>query len=144
MGDAARARFAEAKDKTAAAFAAAARAQRARMAEREEERRRRDPTYRPDAIDLSGAVKPFDRHINYYEVLDLDEFSSALEIKKAYMAMSLKLHPDKQHAKEPHDLEATKAQFAKMVEAFEILSDLPTRRAYDQARDHADASHAAG
>eukprot|EP00966_Prymnesium_polylepis_P081804 1894968-Prymnesium_polylepis.1 len=107
------------------------------MASREEERRKRDPTYRPDAIELSGQVLPFDRHIDYYARLEVDQFASALEIKRAYLALSLRLHPDKQAGKDAGEQEAAKARFSQTAEAFEVLSDMPTRRAYDQARDDA-------
>ena len=44
---------------------------------REEERRKRDPTYRPDAVELSFSdVKPFDPHVDYYAHLECSEFAS--------------------------------------------------------------------
>ena len=64
---------------------------------REEERRKRDPTYRPDAIELSNAnLLEFDKYVDYYAVLEIDQFASAGEIKAAYKKLSLELHPDKQ------------------------------------------------
>ena len=40
----------------------------AKIRQREEERRKRDPTYREDAIDLSTEnLKAYDKYINYYE-----------------------------------------------------------------------------
>ena len=116
----------------------AANEERRRMVSREEERRKRDPTYRPDALELSGTILPFDRHVDYYARLEVDQFASALEIKRAYMALSLQLHPDKQVGRDESEVEAAKDRFSKMVEAFEVLGDLPTRRAYDQARDQAE------
>ena len=51
----------------------------AKLRAREEERRKRDPTYREDAIDLSTEnLKAYDKYVNYYEKLEVDEFASAL------------------------------------------------------------------
>ena len=69
----------------------------AKLQGREEERRKRDPTYRSGAIDLSYAnLLEFDKYVDYYEVLEIDQFSSANEVKAAYKKLSLQLHPDKQ------------------------------------------------
>jgi hypothetical protein len=58
----------EVEEKIMAALQAEARKQR----QREEERRRRDPTYRPDAIDLSTLnLKPFDKYVDYYACLEV-------------------------------------------------------------------------
>lgn len=58
----------EVEEKIAAALQAEAHKRRAR----EEERRKRDPTYRPDAIDLSTLnLKPFDKYVDYYARLQV-------------------------------------------------------------------------
>jgi len=79
---------------------------------REEERRRRDPTYRPDAIDLNcSKVKAFDRYVDYYLRLAVSEFASDGELRAAFKALSLQLHPDKQAGKTPAEAEAAQARY---------------------------------
>ena len=112
---------------------------------REEERRKRDPTYRPDAIELSNAnLLPFDKYIDYYERLNVDQFASALEIKQAYKKLSLELHPDKMTDRTEAERAIAKERFILMTEANNILADLATRRAYDKQRDNLDANNEAG
>jgi DnaJ-domain-containing protein 1 len=112
---------------------------------RDEERRRRDPSYRPDAIDLSSEhLLAFDRYVDYYARLEVDGFASLVELKKAYMRLSLKLHPDKLLGASDAELAAATQAFYEMTSAYEILGDMPTRREYDRARDKMDAAQAAG
>lgn len=119
--------------------------QGAKVRQREEERRKRDPTYRPDAIELSTAnLKSFDKYVNYYERLEVDEFASSLDLKKAYMRLSLQLHPDKQTGKTAEEIAVVKEKFHRMSNAYDILSDLATRRQYDLERDKLGANNEAG
>ena len=60
---------------------------------------------------------------NYYEILNIRTDSSQEEIKKAYRALALKYHPDKNS--ESHEL------FQKINEAYQILSDPEQRKIYD-------------
>ena len=116
-----------------------------KLRQREEERRRRDPTYRPDAIELSNAnLLEFDKYVDYYALLGVDSFASAKEIKDAYKKLSLELHPDKQKDKPEEERAKAQEKFLEMVHAHTILSDLATRRAYDHQRDHLDANNEAG
>ena len=55
----------------------------------------------------------------------------------------LRLHPDKQTGKSAEEVEAAREQFDRMTVAYDILSDLPTRREYDRARDGAEAGREA-
>ena len=62
----------------------------AREAQKEVERhmhRRHDAS--DSALDLIGDPKEFDRYTDYYGILEVDEFSSASEIRKAYMRLSV-------------------------------------------------------
>ena len=109
-------------------FADIAAKEQERFAQREEERRRRDPTYRPDALDFAAeAVREFDEKVDYYRRLQLDQFASAGEIKRAYMRLSLKYHPDKQVGKELAEAEAALDKFKQLTEAYEILGDQANR-----------------
>eukprot|EP00966_Prymnesium_polylepis_P017314 399173-Prymnesium_polylepis.1 len=122
-------------------FAELAAKEGAKFRQREDERRRRDPTYRPDAIDLSEEnVKAFEEKVDYYERLELDQFSSALEIKRQYNRLSLQYHPDKQVGKSEAAVCAAVDRFKALTQAYEVLSDMATRRQYDRARDKRDAS----
>ena len=70
--------------KMANALAKATESLRVRDDTREKERQLRDPSYRPDAIELSQAnLLPFEKYTDYYERLDVEEFASTSEIRAA-------------------------------------------------------------
>lgn len=61
----------------------------------------------------------------HYEILGVDKTASQEEIKKAYRALSLKWHPDRNPSPEAH------AKIQEINEANEVLSDEGRRQAYD-------------
>ncbi|XP_012689320.2 dnaJ heat shock protein family (Hsp40) member A3b isoform X2 [Clupea harengus] len=63
---------------------------------------------------------------DFYQVLGVPRNSSQKEIKKAYYQMAKKFHPDTN----PDDPQA-KEKFAKLAEAYEVLSDELKRVQYD-------------
>jgi curved DNA-binding protein CbpA len=63
--------------------------------------------------------------ITYYDILQLDKNASQNEIKKSFRKLALKHHPDKNKSSESHQI------FMKIVEAYEVLSDLNSRKKYD-------------
>ncbi|MSQ01944.1 MAG: molecular chaperone DnaJ [Myxococcales bacterium] len=63
----------------------------------------------------------------YYEVLGVARDASQAEIKKAFRALAMKLHPDKN----PGDREA-EARFKEVAESYEILGDEQKRQMYDR------------
>ena len=69
--------------------------------------------------------------LDYYKILEVDTEASKEVIEKAYKALSLKYHPDKQLT-EAKD-EATR-KWLRIREAYEVLSDDQRRAAYDQVR----------
>lgn len=62
---------------------------------------------------------------NLYEVLGVSKEASAQEIKKAYRALSLELHPDRNH--DP----GAQSKFQEMSSAYEILGDSEKKMQYD-------------
>ena len=64
---------------------------------------------------------------DYYEVLGVEKNASADQIKKAYRALAIKYHPDKN----PGDKEAEE-KFKEATEAYSVLSDPDKKAKYDQ------------
>ena len=74
---------------------------------------------------------------DYYDILSVDKKASQAEIKKAYRALALKYHPDKNKEKEAAE------KFKEVTAAYEVLSDSKKRQTYDQF-GHAAFDQAAG
>ena len=64
---------------------------------------------------------------DYYEVLGVDRSADAEALKKAYRALALKYHPDRN----PDD-PAAEDKFKEASEAYAVLSDPEKRRAYER------------
>jgi len=64
---------------------------------------------------------------SYYDTLGVDKKASQQDIKRAYKKLAFKYHPDRNPE---HREEATKV-FAKILEAYTVLSDEKSRRKYD-------------
>ncbi|KAJ8609632.1 hypothetical protein CTAYLR_006269 [Chrysophaeum taylorii] len=67
----------------------------------------------------------------YYEALGLERRSTSTAIKKSYRTMSLRLHPDKRAQRGEPVGEEDVAEFQRVKEAYECLSDPKRRRVYD-------------
>lgn len=65
---------------------------------------------------------------DYYEILQISRGANTDEIKKAYRKLALKWHPDKNL----DCRELAEANFKKVSEAYEVLSDQGKRQIYDQ------------
>lgn len=63
--------------------------------------------------------------VTYYDILNLDHNASATDIKKSFRHLALKYHPDKNKSSESNQM------FLKIVEAYEVLSDINSRKKYD-------------
>ncbi len=63
---------------------------------------------------------------DYYSLLGVTKSSSADEIKKAYRKLALQYHPDRNKTKEGEE------KFKEITKAYEVLSDVQKRQAYDQ------------
>jgi DnaJ family protein A protein 2 len=66
---------------------------------------------------------------DYYKVLDVDKSASDADIRKAYLKLAQKWHPDKHHHSKKTEAEE---KFKEISEAYGILSDEEKRRRYDQ------------
>lgn len=73
---------------------------------------------------------------DYYKILDIDRSSDAKTIKKAYRRLAQRLHPDKFPEKE--------AEFVRMSEAYQVLSDDELRKVYDRYGEDGVKRHQAG
>lgn len=65
-----------------------------------------------------------ERGPNYYQLLNVERGSSAVEVKRAYKRMSLELHPDKNQSPTAID------DFSKLKEAYDVLMDVEMREIY--------------
>ncbi len=70
--------------------------------------------------------------LDHYSALGLEEDANAAQIKKAYFKAAKKYHPDALGRLDLDDLKDDAAQvFARIAEAFEVLSDPDKKKAYD-------------
>ena len=78
--------------------------------------------------------------LDYYQLLGVSKSATEDEIKKAYRKLAMQHHPDRTKGDK-----ASEETFKQAAEAYEVLSDLKKRRAYDQY-GHAgvDPSHGRG
>ncbi|CAJ1961603.1 unnamed protein product [Cylindrotheca closterium] len=77
---------------------------------------------------------------NPYEVLGLPEEATDAQIKKAYRKLALKNHPDKQTTDEGR--QHAHAKFAKISNAYELLSDAKKKQEFDHQRKYGTAAGA--
>jgi len=105
--------------------------------ERDKQRKQRDPAFNPQDSDFT-APKAFnyEKMVNYYKVLGVDEYASVEEVKKAYKKLSLLYHPDKTANLPKEEQEEHAAIFIELKNAYLTLGDQATRRQYDRDRDH--------
>jgi len=71
---------------------------------------------------------------DHYKILGVDKKATDQEIKKAYRALALKYHPDKNTGSEEEKKEAEK-KFKLISEAYSVLSNPEKRKRYDMGGD---------
>jgi curved DNA-binding protein CbpA len=70
---------------------------------------------------------------DYYQILGVEEQASSDEIRKAYLKLAKKLHPDR-FPNDPEKKSAAQAEFARVTRAHEVLGDARQREEYDALR----------
>lgn len=88
------------------------------------------------AISVLGISLVAASSASYYNILDIDPSADTRTIKKAYRRLAQRLHPDKFPEKE--------AEFVKMSEAYQVLSDDELRKIYDRYGEEGVKRHRAG
>ncbi|CAM9522892.1 unnamed protein product [Chrysoparadoxa australica] len=68
----------------------------------------------------------------FYTLLNVEQDADASAIKRAYKRRSLEMHPDKLNQKGHEVTDEDRAQFQRMKEGYEILSDPERRKVYDE------------
>jgi len=103
---------------------------------RDEKRAQSDPAFRPRDEDFNAPkAHEYQKAINYYKVLGIDEYATLEEVKKSYKKLSLIYHPDKSTGLSQEQKDEHAAIFIELKNAYLTLSDNPTRRQYDRDRD---------
>ena len=80
-------------------------------------------------VSAAGTQSSLQPNDDPYQILGVSRQAPVADIKKAYRALARSTHPDKQPDKDP---EQAAAEFRRVVDAWEILSDDDSRRAYDR------------
>jgi curved DNA-binding protein CbpA len=68
---------------------------------------------------------------NYYKILDVPTNSAQADIKKAYRALAIKYHPDKNAGDS-----SSEERFKEISEAYIVLGDVAKRNAYDFSKGY--------
>lgn len=72
--------------------------------------------------------------ISHYQILGIKSYATTQDIRKAYFSLSKLYHPDTQFQKVEGDYKAKmEAIFARMTQAYDVLSDEDKRFEYDRA-----------
>jgi curved DNA-binding protein CbpA len=69
---------------------------------------------------------------NYYEIIGVGQSVTPQNLKRAYYALAKRFHPDRFHKEATPDLRSrVESAFASIAQAYETLSNLKSRAAYD-------------
>lgn len=81
--------------------------------------------------------------MNHYDELGVPPTAPAVEIRRAYLALARRFHPDRLHASSAAERAAAAARMSRINAAWTVLSDPAKRAAYD-ANLRGDAPTATG
>ncbi|SRR5581483_59459 len=84
--------------------------------------------------DVESFLARMDSATDHYEVLNISRSTSLGEIKSAYHLLARHFHPDRFHQRDPELRSRIEAAFARVAQAYEVLSDPMRRAEYDQRR----------
>lgn len=84
--------------------------------------------------DIDSFLERLRKATNHYEVMDVTPSARTEQIKEIYYAMARRYHPDRFHLQSgsPHH-EKLSSAFARVTQAYEMLTDPNARAAYDQS-----------
>jgi len=107
-----------------------------KMSIRDKKRQSTDPTFKPRDEDFEAAKShKYDKCMNYYKTLGIDEYDPQKQVKDAYKRLSLVYHPDKTAGLPSEVKDEYALIFIELKSAYQTLTDNPTRRQYDRDRD---------
>jgi curved DNA-binding protein CbpA len=94
------------------------------------------PTAKPsdDLADLQVLFARLRQARDHYDVLDVGRAAEPETIKNAYHALALRFHPDRFHQSAPDLRSQVESAFARIAQAYEVLSDQTQRADYDKGR----------
>jgi curved DNA-binding protein CbpA len=88
---------------------------------------------RPQIVDCYLVATIIEMAQDPYTVLGLAHSANALEIRRAYRNLAMRLHPDRlmRRAASEEEIKASTANFAAVTSAYSLLSDPARKRQYD-------------
>merc|ERR1712217_861885 len=112
--------------------------------ERDKKRAERDPSFAPDLTAGGRKLITYDKLVNYYKVLGVDEFASAQDCSEAAKKL-LPLYGSREGRSLAGLDDAEGADIVQQLKsAVNLLSDAVSRRQYDYDRDRMNSAHASG
>eukprot|EP00931_Biecheleriopsis_adriatica_P106945 TRINITY_DN812_c0_g1_i6.p1 TRINITY_DN812_c0_g1~~TRINITY_DN812_c0_g1_i6.p1 ORF type:complete len:1229 (-),score=264.06 TRINITY_DN812_c0_g1_i6:40-3726(-) len=104
---------------------------------RDKKRALLDQAFTPEDADFkTPKAYDYDRSMNYYEVLGIEEYAPLDEVKRAYKRLSLVYHPDKTKGMTDEQQQDYEMIFISVKNANLVLGHQATRRQYDKDRDY--------
>jgi len=87
-----------------------------------------------ESTDVEGFLARMKTARDYYDMLEVPRIATADEIKDAYHKLARQYHPDRFHQVDSGLRAEIGSVFARIAQAYEVLSDAEQRTAYDQKR----------
>lgn len=87
-----------------------------------------------EAADVEALFERLKLAKDHYDILDVARLATGDEIKNAYHALARRFHPDRFHQSESQLRSRVESAFARIAQAYEVLSDQSLRADYDLKR----------